>query len=179
MNWETNDGLLRSLESAIRKAIVDGLPFDRPTTTELEKASLSELLFWFGCWRARRIARQPRMVHWSESCLYSRKRAVYAAELSVIAHKFAGGDDLNPHLSRSAGRAHVPGQPSTGFPADSEVDRMLSDWGVHHLHLSNSLSSNGFTMRTRDLLFCCVIARTSTSSASTITEAGQTSKCSR
>ena len=33
-------------------------------------------------------------------------------------------------------------------------DRMLNDWGVHHLHLGDHIQRNGFIDRTKALLFC-------------------------
>jgi hypothetical protein len=36
---------------------------------------------------------------------------------------------------------------------EKDLDRMLADWGIHHLHLSNELETDGFVTGGNELLF--------------------------
>jgi hypothetical protein len=35
----------------------------------------------------------------------------------------------------------------------SDLDLLISDWGLHHLHLTSEMEADGFVKRTGDLLF--------------------------
>lgn len=87
--------------------------------------------------RLRNIESRPRTV------LRSKALAVpKGLETGVerIAQRFADGDDLRGNLSRSI--------------TDPEYkDHLLSDWGIHHLHLGTKLDTSGFVDRTGPLLF--------------------------
>ena len=34
----------------------------------------------------------------------------------------------------------------------NDRDLLIADWGIHHLHFSTQIESDGFVIRTRDLL---------------------------
>lgn len=58
-----------------------------------------------------------------------------------IKNKAENGQDLTQYLSK-------------GIVQNlKEPDRLLNDWGVMHLHLSNEIQNNGFCKRTNELLF--------------------------
>lgn len=63
--------------------------------------------------------------------------------LELIQEKSERGDSLRPHQSR---------QIDDPFYKDT----LLSDWGIHHLHLGTTLERNGFIKRTRPVLFARV-----------------------
>jgi len=94
---------------------------------------------------ARRISQRARAVHWSaeltarESTLAPALRAGLAAATTEL----EAGQDVRPRLSRSL--------------KDRDFDdKMLNDWGIHHLHLGVVIESDGFVARTGDVLFVMV-----------------------
>jgi hypothetical protein len=95
----------------------------------------------------RRITKRPRDVLWSNelrarACSVDERRAV-----EVIAAGLERGDDMTPRLSRSIRRS------VRETLADRSYDGLLTDWGIHHLHLGDKLEGDGFVDRTRALLF--------------------------
>ena len=62
--------------------------------------------------------------------------------------------ELTPHLSRGIRVAYEPvATRAPKLPQRRDLDLLIADWGVHHLHLSTHLESDGFVSRTDDLLF--------------------------
>jgi hypothetical protein len=72
-------------------------------------------------WQFRQIPVEPRAVHRSDELIASPKAVEHRDLLEGLIAKIVRGDDLTPHLSRSA---HAVGR----------HDSMLSDWGLQHLH---------------------------------------------
>lgn len=62
------------------------------------------------------------------------------AGLSALEQKIQIGADLNPHLSKQAGKP-------------KNDDDLLSDWGVYHFHLGTKKTANGLIERTGPVLF--------------------------
>ncbi|MCF5775741.1 hypothetical protein GIV40_01385 [Pseudomonas poae] len=89
----------------------------------------------------RRITTTPRKVLVSDTfqCPAEHLRGWEQIKLSVIE-----GKDLNPHLSKLIGKVE-------------KTDLLLSDWGVHHLHLGTVLEGQ-YMARTGPLLFARVTA---------------------
>lgn len=50
--------------------------------------------------------------------------------------------------------AYEPNPPARGKKMHQKNDRdlLIADWGIHHLHFSTQIESDGFVIRTRDLL---------------------------
>ena len=61
--------------------------------------------------------------------------------LVKIERKIKIGDSILPYLSTRIRDLHYN-------------DAMLNDWGIHHLHLGDTLENNGFISRTGPLLYC-------------------------
>ncbi len=110
---------------------------------------LAALLISYNTWRGRLIPAQPRRCHISPQLAGSQKAAEHKGVLDAIVAKIEAGDDLKPHLSRSVLVGHDP-------KGRTDRDPMLSDYGVHHLHLSSNVESDGFVKRTKDLLFAAI-----------------------
>jgi len=82
-----------------------------------------------------------------------RRRVWYSREFECPAEHQIGlrrlakliekGQDINPHQSK---RLRKP----------QSKDSLLNDWGVHHFHLGNNLTTDGFAERTGPLLFARV-----------------------
>ncbi len=140
-------GVIDRLEAVIREHVRDemhrhvlGELYDG-ASGELDAMAFPELLVTYGTWRSRLIPAQARRCHVSSELRSSPKAVEHEAVLDTIVAKIEAGDDLRAHLSK--GTDHV-----------LEVDRMLADLGVHHLHLSVDLEANGrFLRRGTDLLF--------------------------
>ena len=90
----------------------------------------------------RRIPAHPRQVFWSSE-LRARESSLSAEVrdgLATIEQEVLTGADLSPRLSRFLKRL-------------SYNDKMLHDWGIHHLHFGETVEDDGFVERTEDLLF--------------------------
>jgi len=64
----------------------------------------------------------------------------YQSAFHTIRKKAEEGGDLVPHLSKQILNSNYQ-------------DQLLNDWGIHHLHLGNSIDHTGFIERTGPLLF--------------------------
>lgn len=116
--------------------IVTMPPDPSGTMSELSLRSLHQ---FYAAWRGRVPAMRPRDVHVSTELLNNPDRAKYPGLLDVL-REVAGGADLRPRMSTLIETAYTPYVPpllakrrrQTRRP---EVDRLLGDWGLHHLHL--------------------------------------------
>jgi hypothetical protein len=88
--------------------------------------------------------------------LASAEAQTFSAEIAELVRKMEAGEDLKPHLSRAVDTAFLSVQERAAFPQhqrEKDLDRMLADWGIHHLHLSNVVEADGFVTRGNNLLF--------------------------
>jgi len=60
--------------------------------------------------------------------------------LDILEGKIIAGEDLTPYLSKGINRL-------------TYQDKMLFDWGIHHLHLGEVVGSSGFIARTGPVLY--------------------------
>jgi hypothetical protein len=141
-----------NLESAIREEILGRIPQNQLSAKAVGYLSglpLRELLSVYFNWRNRFVSLRPRTVHRSNE-LVAKNRA----EVEKLAQKIEAGCDLSPHLS---GRVEEiinlkrakPGR----LGSRRDLDLLLNDWGIHHLHLSDVDRGDGYVVRTGDLLF--------------------------
>lgn len=145
--WLTTHPLLRSMETAMRDAVIARLPVERPAGIEQE--SLETILQVFGFWRFRLVSAQRRRVHYSAELRVQLASSPHAAAVQRIATAIERGGDLSPYMSERAAVAYAPGAERS----EKAVDRLLAHWGAHHLHLGPLLPGKRFAGRTRDLLF--------------------------
>ena len=119
----------------------------------LAAMNISELLISYLNWSSRFISASPRRVHISEVLSAKRPLADAALEagLTQILALIAEGGDLTPHLSRGV-KISIDARPRNG-QGRRDLDLMLNDWGVHHLHLSTQVMDDGFVARTGPVLF--------------------------
>lgn len=122
---------------------------------DLAAMPVRDLLMIYGNWLGRRVPPRPRTVHRSTQLDASTAAGTDKAELDTLVAKIEAGEDIKPHLSTAIETAYVPGATLAAQPWKGEraLDRMLADWGIHHLHPSSTLLPDGFTERTRELLF--------------------------
>lgn len=61
--------------------------------------------------------------------------------INTIKIKLSTGDDIGPYLSRSTNKP-------------TYQDMLLNNWGILHLHLGETIESDGYISRTENLLYC-------------------------
>lgn len=146
------DAFVDELERQIRDHVLRVMP--RDPSGELAAAPLHSLLLTYGNWRSRFVRSSPRAVHLSSTLQASSKLTEHKAPVEAIITAIEAGDDLTPHLSRGIRTAYVPqAQRDKRLHRRSDLDLLISDWGLHHLHLTTKMESDGFVKRTDDLLF--------------------------
>jgi hypothetical protein len=70
--------------------------------------------------------------------------------LERIIEEIETGKDLSPRLSRGVVHGLVKGgrvKANMNFGRRPDLDLLLNDWGIHHLHLPDVLDSDGFVRR--------------------------------
>lgn len=82
-------------------------------------------------------AAHPRRVHVSHELLANPDRAGYGDGFAAVVREFALGDELRPRMSTAIEHAYAPrGSPLLARRRRGRhLDRLLADWGIHHLHL--------------------------------------------
>lgn len=139
------------------------LPLDPSfTMSELDFRSLHQV---YATWRGRVPAAQPRNVHVSRELFNNPDRAHYSAGLSHVLREVAQGDSLRPRMSTLIEHAYTPRThpllTRKRHRRQPEVDRLLGDWGLHHLHVYSEphRSRPGFTRRSPHVLFAAFTSR--------------------
>ena len=144
--------LTKRIEQAVRKYVLAVMP--RDPSGELPKQDLADLLMTFGNWRRRFVHAHPRAVQLSRELAANPSRALHQDALDAITRAVEAGEDLTPYLSRRVGKAYVPsGERPAALKRRQDLDLLLSDWDVHHLHLNTEIEDDGFVKRSGDLLF--------------------------
>jgi hypothetical protein len=141
--------LLRDLRDDVTKQ----LPYDETDAAlaaELSSLPLGELVARFFNWLERLIHPHPRQVLESQQFIAQAVPALEQAYLERIIEKIAAGADLNSHLSR--GIIHgfikeIPPPAKKNLGRRRDLDLLLNEWGIHHLHLPDVLDSDGFVRR--------------------------------
>jgi hypothetical protein len=148
---------LNLLES-VRQWVLANLPYDRgdaALVAYLNGLDAGRLLIAYHNWANRFIKPQPRTVHKSKAFERNPIAAQRATDLALLVADIEAGRDLTKYLSREVVRtpARVPGGPRP------DLDLMLNDWGVHHLHISSTIEADGFVQRDRPLVFASFAAQ--------------------
>lgn len=121
---------------------------------ELDALPLGELAIVYENWCSRLVAARPRQVHLSSTLIKSATYALHRTDVDAIATTIDAGGDISPHLSKGIKTPYVPTSkrdPSRRFRAD--LDRLVAEWRIHHLHLSSVSTRSGFVKRGDALLF--------------------------
>lgn len=138
----------------IREYVLLHLPCRPQDRAALERERASDLLIIYFNWLHRLIDAQPRQVHLSEVLaaqpFWTGKR--YGGALSALRNKIEIGGDLTPHLSKGVRIGFQERTRPKKLQRRLDLDLLLNDWGIHHLHLSSSVEPDGFVTRDGPLL---------------------------
>lgn len=142
-----------SLREGVRQWVLQNVPYDRNDASlvaYLNGLDAHGLLAVFHNWMSRLVKPQRRTVHRSKAFQQNSLTVQRTADLAQIVDDIEHGRNLSRYLSRDITRAavRIPGQ---GRRPD--LDLMLNDWGVHHLHISTQVEPDGFVKRDGPLLF--------------------------
>jgi hypothetical protein len=139
--------LVEDLKQGFRQHLLSVMPPD--SGGELTSLPLGTLLIrWFN-WQDRYVPAIPRTVHKSSELSASPAAVTHSAALAAVRSAIEAGRDLTPRLSTRVGTAYVPSTLSDPLHRRDDLDLLLADWGIHHLHLSPLDDAR----RTSDLLF--------------------------
>ena len=143
--------MVDALEACIREYVVAQMPAD--PSGELGQMSLSDLLITYATWFRRTLPARPRNAHVSAELQANLRLSHHQMAFGALVKAIEDGADLTPHLSRAVGVALVPTAQQAEKHRRKDRDLLIADWGIHHLHLSTTVESDGFATRTSDLLF--------------------------
>lgn len=148
-----------SLKEKVRQWVLRTLPYnhaDAVLDAHLKSLDAHSLLIVYHNWSSRLIAPIVRNVHISAALQARLQSSKHRQVVNEIVEKLEAGEDLNRHLSK--GISNVASLPPHDKKLNRrrELDLLLLDWGIHHLHLSTQITSDGFVERTNDLLFLVV-----------------------
>ena len=154
MSGSQYDDLADRVEEGVRAYVLKRMPPD--PSGELATEDFRGLLHIYANWRGRHPSPRPRSVHRSREMTASAEAQRFATEIAELVRKIEAGEDLKPHLSRAVDTAFLSTQERAALPRsqrEKDLDRMLADWGIHHLHLSNHVETDGLVARGNELLF--------------------------
>jgi len=147
-----SEHVVDDLENLIFRDVLNELGPDQ--SGEIEALSLRSILTLYGTWRSRLISPAPRTSHLSTDIVASAAYSKHRSVVDSIIAKSERGLNLMPHQSR---RITTIYQPTTTRPAErnlrQDLDLLVSEWGIQHLHLSTIAGRNGLVAGTRELLF--------------------------
>jgi hypothetical protein len=145
-----------NLVADLRAEILRTLPHRPAHRSDLEAMETSGLLVVYWNWMNRGPPRYRYRVHRSDA-LGANPLAhtePYGSSLEHIVALLETGAAVTPHLSRDIKIGFQPQHtPKTNLKRRRDLDLLLNDWGVHHLHLTTVVESDGFVTRSGPLLF--------------------------
>ena len=140
------------LEAFVRTEVLNRLPSGQ--ISELAQMKTSELLIVYANWSLRIPLPIRRAVTRSDALDSNPKLQKYHAKIAAIESDIKRGQPLHKYLSRGILFDYVDkSSRPVKRSARRDIDGLLSDWGIHHLHLSTVTGPDGFASRTADLLF--------------------------
>jgi hypothetical protein len=137
--------------------ILKWLPHDKGDLGALTALDDSELTATFFNWIDRLVHPHPRVAARSREYTSKSLSSDIAMDLQHLVEKIEEGTDLTPHLSRQVMQGFSPGRPTRkkDLSKRKDLDLLLNDWGIHHLHLFHAPhpDGSGFVARTDLVLF--------------------------
>jgi hypothetical protein len=149
--------LIATFDSDIQRHVFTYLPHDPAHTAELEAKPVRELLDIYASWQQRLVFPCPRRVHQSKALRANPLAAnpAHRPGLNALIEKIGRGEVITPHLSRGILQGYKPAKPDApkALLKRRDLDLLLNDWGIHHLHVSTKTDQDGFVERSKALLF--------------------------
>ncbi len=148
-----------SLVESTREWVLTNLPYDRgdaALVAYLAGLDAHGLLVVYHTWISRLVKPQPRAVHKSMAFQRNLLATQRASDLAQIIADIEHGRNLKKYLSRDIDRAPAK---APGPGCRSDLDLLLNNWGVHHLHTSSIVEPDGFVKRDGPLLFVSFTSR--------------------
>jgi hypothetical protein len=144
-----------NLKESVRQWVLRELPYDSADAdlvAYLNGLDAHGLLVVYHNWMNRLVRPQPRQVRKSRAFEQNPIFAQRKSDIDQIIADIEEGRDVRKYLSRDIKiPVQNPRKKSKGRRRD--LDLMLNDWGVHHLHISTQIEPNGFVKRDGPLLF--------------------------
>jgi hypothetical protein len=147
-----------SLSESLRNYVLANLPHDRTNAdvvTALREMATAQLLVTYINWQNRFISASPRKV--LQSSTFAANPLVQARSKTIrkIAKDIERGNDLTKYLSRGVRVGFsLPRDPGNKeLHRRRDLDLLLNDWGIHHLHISTTVEADGFVERDGPLIF--------------------------
>lgn len=119
--------------------------------------SADEAWHAYANWTSRLVAPMPRTVRVSRELESALPGLPDAIAVRTVLDEIANGIDLQPRLSKRILSFHDAKRSRAPINQRSDLDLMLNDWGVHHLHLGAHRPGEDFTERSANLLFVSFI----------------------
>jgi hypothetical protein len=140
-----------NLTDSVRQWVLASLPYDRgdaKVVAYLNGLDAHAALVVYYKSAGRLVPPQPRTVHKSRAFEQNPLTSQRASDLALIIADIEQGRNLKKYLSRDIDRAAVK------VPGDKrrDLDMLLNDWGIRHLHISSVVEANGFVKRDDHLL---------------------------
>jgi hypothetical protein len=145
-------GLSASFGADIRVHVLSVLPYNQCDRADQEAMSTGDLLIIFLNWQNRLIPARARRVYRSRALANDPEFAKHRIDAERLISKIEKGDNLKPHLSKDVGIGYQAPTPRTSARR-RDLDLMLNDWQVHHLHISSNVKADGFVAHAGPLLF--------------------------
>jgi hypothetical protein len=130
---------------------------DADAKVAIEQMTEFELVACYLNWRRRMILPQPRRLIESKEFAVSKRHSTYCKQIDALLSEIESGKDITRHLSKLVLHAYVHKEaPKPLSPRRRpDLDLLLNDWGIHHLHISDEMEpgNTGFVKRDGPLLF--------------------------
>jgi hypothetical protein len=146
------------LTDSLCNYILTNLPCDRDNPdvdTALRAMQPGRLLVTYINWQNRLISASPRKVLRSPVFDQNLVALDRSTAIKQIVDDIERGRDLTKYLSRRVmvGFALPPNPTKKQLNLREDLDLLLNDWGIHHLHISTSVEADGFVARDGPLIF--------------------------
>ena len=113
----------------------------------------STLVIWFYIWQNRLIHPHARKVFRSKKFVFKPLPRAIQIDVEALIRKIEIGEDINPHLSKRIAHGFRPEKGRKNLGRRLDLDLLLNEWGVHHLHPAQAINADGFSERSDDLVF--------------------------
>jgi hypothetical protein len=137
-----------------RRRLVELIPCDpEDARADLQVMKPRELLRWYVNWADRYIAPRPRRVLTWNGFLQHGSAQPHLEAVRYLAERIEAGEDLTPFLSRDIDRFGYVGPKPRSVQWEPVKDYALNAYETHHLHLTAKIRANGWSKRSRTLLY--------------------------